>query len=325
MGASRFLYYVGYLPFAALIRPFLGTSIQNYIGGQEAADSLKYTLLANKRLADRIDLEERMQQDPDSRAKPEGQRKDTFHYLLNSKDSVTGKTFTREELQADSALIIVAGSDGVAITISATIFYLLCYPAVLSQLTNEIRSAFANVSEIQNPKLSSLSYLTACIEETLRLCPPKPSSLPRDVLSGGINIDGQHIPQGITLGTPVYVLHHDETIYPDPWSFRPERWIVDQKTGVTAESVANARAAFCPFLVGPMSCIGKNMAYIAIRLALAHMLFRYDIRQAGEVPGGGGRLGHPVEGRHRVDEYQTTDYIVGYRNGPFIQLRDRTA
>jgi len=316
MRASRFLYYAGYLPFISLVRPLMGTSLQSFIGGQEAADSLKYTLLANQRLADRMELEEQMRKNPDATKKAE--RKDTFHYLLNSKDSVTGKTFTTEELQADSALIIAAGSDGVGLTLSATIFYLLRNPTALSRLTQEVRSAFSSASDIQNPKLGSLPYLTACLDETLRMCPPKASSLPREVLAGGITIDGEHYPPGTTLGTPIYVLHHDSDIYPNPWSYIPERWIADK------ESVAAARSAFCPFIIGPMNCIGKKMAYIALKQALAHLLWRYDMRQAGEETGGGGKEDHLEEGRRRVDEYQMVDYILGFRDGPVVQFRDRT-
>lgn len=313
--ASQFLYYVGYLPFIALVRPLMGTSVQDYVGGQSAADSLKYTNLANSRLAERIALEDQIK-----KAGEEPSRKDTFHYLLNSKDPVTGKELTREELQADSALVIAAGADGVGLTLSATIFYLLRNPSVLSKLTTEIRSSFGRLADIQNPTLGTLTYLSACIDETLRLCPPKASTLPREVLSGGIELDGQHIPKGVSVGTPVYVLHHDETIYPQPWSYSPERWIADEKAGVTSESVANARAALCPFLIGPMNCIGKNIAYFALKVSLAYLLFRYDIRQAGEVTGGGGAR-DLEEGRHREDEYQMTDFILGFRDGPFVELR----
>lgn len=325
--ANRFIYYVGYLPFVALIRPFMGTSIQDYLGGQSAADSLKFTILANSRLAERIAMEEEIK-----RAGEKPSRKDTFHYLLNSKDPMTGKGLTIEEMQADSALIIAAGADAVGLTLSATIFYLIHNPAILSKLTTEIRSAFASPTEIQNPKLGSLPYLTACIDETLRLCPPKPSTAPREVLSGGTQIDGHQIPAGTTVGTPVYVLHHDQDIYPHPWSYCPERWILDAKAeggeeGSTVESVAKARAAFCPFLTGPMNCIGKNVAYLALKAALAQMLFRYDIKRVGEEMGrcergrvGGGRA-DLEEGRQREDEYQMVDYIAGFRDGPWIQLR----
>jgi cytochrome P450 len=317
--ASRFLYYLGYLPFVALIRPLMGTSVQDYVGGQSAADSLKYTNMANARLAERMALEEKIRS-----AGEKPTRKDTFHFLLNSKDPVTGKGLTKEELQADSALVIAAGADGVGLTLAATMFYLIRNPNILSKLTNEIRSAFASPSDIQNPKLGSLNYLSACIDETMRLCPPKPSTAPREVLPKGIEIDGHHLPQGVTVGTPVYVLHHDVDIYPQPWSYSPERWIVDEKTRVTTESVAKARGALCPFLIGPMNCIGKNIAFFALKSSLAHMLWRYDVRAAeGMVVGNGGGAKDLEEGRQREDEYQMVDYILGFRDGPYVELRAR--
>jgi cytochrome P450 len=329
--ASIFIYYVGYLPFIDLVRPLMGSFIQDYIGGQEAADSLKYTKLANTRLAERMDLEKQYKAEGKDVSQ---QRKDTFHYLLNSKDPVTGKGFTTEQLQADSALIIAAGSDGVGLTLSATFFYLLAYPAVLAKLTAEIRTSFTSAAEIVNPKLNSLPYLHACIEETLRMNPPKASSLPRQVLKGGVTIDGTLFPQGVTLGVPLYVLQHDEAYFPEPWEYIPERWIVDEAGGKgrSVEEVAGARSAYAPFLIGPMNCIGKNMSYIALKLAIAHLLWRCDIRIAGGGAGeltGGGREGKvdgeegEYEGRRRRNEYQMQDWILGFRDGPEIEVRER--
>jgi len=337
--ASRFIYYVGYLPFIGLVRPLMGTRIQDYIGGQSAADSLRYTNLANARLAERIALD-------DERVKREGQgqegkeldlpsssssRRDTFHYLINSRDPVTGKGLTTEALQADSALVIAAGADGVGVTLAALFFYLVRQPAVLARLTREVRAAFASPSDIQTPTLNSLAYLAACIDETMRLVPPKPSTVPREVCPGGVEIDGRWFPAGVTVGTPVYVLHHDKEIYPEPWAFRPERWIVtvedddgDDEKGVKkgaavvdAESVVRARAALCPFLLGPMNCIGKNMAYFALKCSVAHLLWRYDFRLAeGEGMGGVGAGREDLEeGRQRLDEYQIVDFILGFRDG----------
>ena len=303
----------GYLPFAALIRPVLGTPVMDYIAGQAGADSLRFTQLANSNLAERVEAEKKAQ------SSGKETRKDVFHYLLQSRDPVTGKGFSREELQADSGLLIAAGSDGIAFTISAALFYLLRNPAVLAKLTKEIRSAFQDVSEIHSPKINSLTYLQTCVDETLRISPALPSMLPREVLAGGIDIDGRHIPKGTTVGVPAYAIHHNEIYYPSSWEFRPERWIVDEKTGVTPESVSAARRAFCPFSAGPMNCVGKNMAYLALKLALATLLYRYDIRPAGELTGGGGV--DLEEGRRRVQEYQIIDYLVAYRDGPMVQLR----
>jgi hypothetical protein len=317
--ASQFLYYIGYLPFIDLIRPFVGSTVQDYIGGQSAKDSLKYTLLANKRLADRIDAEERLKT---TRSKDPTIRKDVFHYLLNSGTSEGGRTFSKEELQADSALLIAAGSDGVGLTLAATMFYLLQHPHMLEKLVNEVRSAFSTPADISNPTLGSLPYLTACVAETLRLNPPKASTLPREVLKGGLDIDGHHFPQGTTVGVPAYVLQHDPQIFPEPFEYRPERWIIDEKTGITAERVALAKSAYLPFLIGPMNCIGKSMAYTATNLALAHVLWNYDVRQSGPVVTGGGSP-DLEEGRKRPEEYQMVDWILGFRDGPLVEFRER--
>lgn len=314
--ASKFLYYVGYLPFIDLIRPLIGSKIQDYIGGQEAADSLKYTELANSRLATRIALEEQRQKDG-----KEVERKDTFHYLLNSQDSVTGKRFSKEELQADSALIIAAGSDGVGLTLSACVFYLLANPSCFQRLVKEVREAFSSKEEIVNPKLNTLEYLHACIEETLRLNPPKASSLPREVLKGGLTIDGHFIPEGVTLGSPLYVLHHDPEVFLEPWEFRPERWIASKSSATSSEKLAKAKATSIPFLTGPLNCIGKNMSYIALKLALAHLLWGYDVSTAGELTGGGSKDGQA--GRTREGEYQMWDWILGFRDGPMIEVSAR--
>lgn len=312
--ASQFLYYVGYLPFAALIRPLMGTCVQDYFPGQSAKDSLKYTNLANGRLAERIERERKLKE----KSTVEG-RKDVFHYLLNSTDPMTGKKFTVEELQADTSLLIAAGSDGVTLAICALLFHGLQHPQILDKVTNEIRDAIRAPEEIQIANLNQLPYLHACIEESLRIAPPKPGSLPRIVLSGGTMIDGQHIPAGTTVGVSHYVIHRNPDIFPEPNRFRPERWILGN--GVSVEQLAAQKRAFCPFGIGPMNCIGKNMAYVAIKLALAHLLWRFDFRVDGNLIGGGSK--HLEEGRRDETEYQLWDWIIGFPIGPIVQARPR--
>lgn len=70
------------MPFAALIRPVLETPVMNYIGGQTAADSLRFTRLANSHLARRLDAEQQAQ------SSGEATRKDVFHYLLQSRGTL---------------------------------------------------------------------------------------------------------------------------------------------------------------------------------------------------------------------------------------------
>lgn len=151
--------------------------------------------------------------------------------------------------------------------------------------------------------------------------PPKASSLPREILEGGLTIDGIFIPKGINVGTPLYVLHHDPEVFPEPWSFQPERWFASPSRGNTIEMVAAVKATCTPFLIGPMNCIGKNMAYIALKLALAHLLFSNDVRMSGAPTGGGNE--NEEEGRRRSGEYQMRDWILGFRDGPMVEVKRR--
>jgi cytochrome P450 len=281
----------------------------NYIPGKAAQDSAKFFNLAQTRLTNRFAVEDA------ALANGKETRKDIFHYILQGRDPETGLGFTRDQLNADAGLLIAAGSDGVALTLSATLFYLLKNPATFEKLKEEIRTSFASVDDIRTPKINQLPYIHAVFEESLRMTPAIPSPLPRLVERGGIEVDGIHIPEGIDVGVPHYTIHHNEAYFPQSWSFRPERWLADK------ESVSLAKRAFCAFSKGSMDCIGRPVAYLAMKLALAKLIYTYDIRAAGELTGGGGvNLG---QHRGREDEYQMIDWLVGYRNGPLVQFKVR--
>ena len=273
---------------------------------------------------------------PSANAKPT--RKTFTDYLLRARDPVTSLGLTTAELHADSALLISAGSDTTSITISAGLFYLLHNPDTLTTLTREIRSTFPSLDAIHSgPVLSGCVYLRACIDETLRLAPPVPSHLPREVLPGGIHVDGQFLPAGTVVGTAPWAIHHNETYFPDAFAFRPERWIPTNHHGDDDDDgLSTARAAFCAFSLGPRGCIGKGVAYLEVALALAHLLWLYDVCLGEGGPSGGGvgagemtpdgwkgkskKLGPE---RRREDEYQLFDHFTADRDGPMVRFRGR--
>jgi cytochrome P450 len=77
---------------------------------------------------------------------------------------------------------------------------LLRYPRIYQKLTDEIRGAFKSESEIRLEKtMTDLPYLTACIEENLRIFPPAPIGFLRSVNRGGDVIDGHAIPGGVSF------------------------------------------------------------------------------------------------------------------------------
>ncbi|KAK3938977.1 Isotrichodermin C-15 hydroxylase [Diplogelasinospora grovesii] len=254
-------------------------------------------------------------------------RRDFFHYLLKARDPETGQGFTTPELWGESNLLIIAGSDTTSTAMAATLFYLVRNASALAKATAEVRSKFSNLEEIhQGSQLTSCTYLRACIDEAMRLSPSVGGLLPREVLPGGITVDGEAIPAGTVVGTPHYAIHHNPEYYPRPFAFVPERWIPDAKgeTGVVSEDdVARAQSAFCPFSIGPRGCIGKGLAYIEMATTLARVLFLYDIRRAvGVEDPGEGRVG-AVWGRHRPSEFQLVDTFTSWKNGPMVEFRRR--
>lgn len=290
----------------------MGTPIMNYLPSQAARDTHKYFLASEQKLFERQAAEETAQESG------KVVRSDIFHYLFRSRDPETGLGFSHSQLMADAGLLIAAGSDGVAVTVAAALFYLLCNEACLVKLVQEIRESFATIDDICSPRLSQLPYLSAVIDEALRLAPSAPSAFPRLVLPGGLDVDGLHIPAGVTVGVAPYSIHHNEDYFPDSFAFRPERWL-----GKDEKAVTLARSAFCTFSLGRYNCIGKNVAVLASKMVLAEMLYVYDVRAAGNKVSGGGGPGLG-KGRHREDEYQVLDYLVSYRSGPMVQFKERS-
>ena len=95
--------------------------------------------------------------------------------------------------------------------------------------------------------LSKLKYLDCCIKESLRLYPPV--AFIRRRMNEDVRFSGHDVPEGTSVGILIYTLHRNEDIFPDPNSFKPERFETDQTIGRNP-------FAYVPFSAGPRNCIG---------------------------------------------------------------------
>jgi cytochrome P450 len=253
----------------------------------------------------------------------ETDRKDFFYYLLNARDPETGNGFSTPELWGESNLLIIAGSDTTSTALASAFFYLVHNPATLDKLTEEITSTFSDLEEIHSsPALNSCTYLRAVVDEAMRMAPPVGGILPREVLPGGLEVDGMFIPEGLVVGTPHYAIHHNPAYYPDPFTFNPDRWIAGSSPSVTKEAVDLAQSAFCPFSIGPRGCIGKGLAYGELTISLARVVYLYEMRLA---PGTTLGEGNPsLEwGREKKNEFQLRDSFTSLKDGPYVEFRER--
>ena len=102
------------------------------------------------------------------------------------------------EIEATFNVLIFAGSETTATTLTGTTNYLLQNPDVLALLVTEVRGAFKDEKQMTFTALKQLPYLNAVIEEGLRLCPPIPAGLPRMVPKGGDTVCGHFLPEYVS-------------------------------------------------------------------------------------------------------------------------------
>jgi cytochrome P450 len=256
------------------------------------------------------------------------EREDMLHFLCSAKDPDTGKpAFSLKELIAEANLLVLAGSDTTSIAISSLMFYLTHNRRTYLKLVDEIRSTFTSPEEIvHSPKLYNCTYLRACLDETLRLAPAGASELPREILSGGMTIEGDFYPEGVVVGTPNWAMGRNEEQYGDATTFRPERWIVSNEleTLNTEDEVLRLKRGLHTFLKGPGDCIGQKLAMLELCMVFARTLWRMDVRLAPGTHVGEGRpdLGW---GRRDPRQFMLKDAYVSMREGPLLQFRARSS
>ena len=187
-----------------------------------------------------------------------------------------------------------------------------------SLVQNEIDRNFQCSEDVRcGPRLSACHYLQACITESLRLSPPVGGLMAREVLAGGLEVDGHLFPKGVETETPHYALHHDKKYYPEPFLYKPEQWLADE-----GPEVLKARSAFCAFSIGPRGCIGKIMAYQELMIVIGRVLCEFEIKldDRSELQKRSERW---KECRQRADEYQLYDTFSSKSMGPPVKFRPR--
>lgn len=253
---------------------------------------------------------------------------DMFHFLLNAIDPETNRPAypQRDHLVAEARALVVAGTDTSANTLSGLFFHLAHNPPVLAKLTAEIRSTFVSVEDIMlGPKLSRCQYLRACVDEALRISPPVPGELPREVLPGGAKINGRFYAQGTVVGCSPWSMGRNEDVYGDCHLYRPERWTStpeDENFGDTARA-SNLKKQFYPFLIGSGDCAGRNIAMLELLLVCARTVWKTDMRLAPGFDNGEGKPEFEW-GQRDPKQYITKDAFLCMKDGPVLQFKARS-
>lgn len=129
---------------------------------------------------------------------------------------------------------------------------------------------------------------------------PVPGTLWRQLVRDQSNpdpwiIDRCVVPTGTEVAVNIYTLHHNEEYFPDPFSFKPERWL-DFIDGEDEGEFRNGATHDAFVSTGSRGCAGKPMAYLESSLVIARTLWYFDFEAT---PGKSGKAG---SGR-KVDRY----------------------
>jgi cytochrome P450 family 135 len=181
--------------------------------------------------------------------------------LLLSITHDDGSPLSAVELRDEMMTMLLAGTETTASGLSWALEYLSREHAARERLVAEIDSGEGD------------DYLTATVHEVLRRRPPLPQLIVREVMKP-IEIGGVRYEPGMLLWTCVHLVHHDPSTYPDPYAFRPERFLGTRPGTYT----------WIPFGGGRIRCLGDRIAIQEMKAVLREVLARYELRRVDPQP-----------------------------------------
>jgi len=191
------------------------------------------------------------------RSEPNLENRDDILSLLLQVPDEDGEVMSDGELRDQLVTLLLAGHETTATALAWAFDQMLRAPDALDRAISEARA-----DTVERP------YLDAVVKETLRMRPPIPIVDRR--LAVPFELGGFQLPAGTIVAPCIYLLHHRADIYPDPHSFRPERFI-----DTTPDTYA-----WLPFGGGVRRCLGASFATLEMRLVLQTILENVELRPA---------------------------------------------
>ncbi|KAK7907114.1 hypothetical protein WMY93_015726 [Mugilogobius chulae] len=192
--------------------------------------------------------------------------KDILTQIIKSAGEEENMTKEDEEIMLDNFVtFFIAGQETTANQLAFCIMELERHPEILDKLKQEVDDIIGMKRDISYDDLGNLTYLTQVLKETLRLYSTAPGTnreIPVDM-----DINGIHIPAGVSAMFFSYVTGRMEKFFKDPLKFDPDRFHPD---------APKPYYCYYPFALGPRSCLGINFAQMEAKVVMAKLLQRFD-------------------------------------------------
>ncbi|PWY79693.1 cytochrome P450 [Aspergillus heteromorphus CBS 117.55] len=179
--------------------------------------------------------------------------------------------FRSSDVQDEVVILLIAGSETTSNAELFTLIMLLKNPSKLATLYKEIDHWYPR----HDPRptdceysFAGMTYLQACIDETMRLVPGQATGSPRESFNDE-TILGYAIPKRTTVFPTTQQVHLDERLWANAAEFIPERWLDVYTQGKQNDM------PYWPFSAGSRVCIGKHFAWQEMHLSLVSLLRRF--------------------------------------------------
>ena len=189
-----------------------------------------------------------------------------FHSLRDDPDlPLSEKSLPRLVMEAQT--LIGAGTLTTTHMLSMTAYHILANPPILRKLLEELEEA---IPDIATPcplqTLEQLPYLSAVISEGLRVSYGSVHRLQRVHPDNALIFRDWIIPPGTPVSMSSISMHDDQSIFPEPRKFDPQRWIGPERD-IRQKYLFN-------FGRGARQCVGMNLAEAEMHMTLAAVFRR---------------------------------------------------
>ena len=174
-------------------------------------------------------------------------------------------------------------------TIANLILDMATSPGCLDDIQAECKGLSQKYgSEWNRVRLADMVVVDSSLRESMRLSGFGSITLTRNVMAprGLAFPDGTHIPRGATVCVSGHSLHHDESIYPDPYAFQYTRFMQSSETKGAArmKTAVTTEPIFSVWGHGKHACPGRFFAVDMIKMIMAYIAANYEIRPLSERP-----------------------------------------
>ncbi|KAF7348380.1 hypothetical protein MSAN_01792000 [Mycena sanguinolenta] len=184
----------------------------------------------------------------------------------------------QEEVVKDVAGVAYAAAvDSTTSTLIVFIMVMAMNPEVVKKAQNELDAVIGLGVLPGFEHRSALPYCEAVFREVFRWRPILPFAVPHATSDDDI-YEGHFIPKGTMVLPNVWAMAHDESMYPNPDRFDPERFF-------NADGQLNADDRILGFGFGRRACAGRYAAGATVWAAIVSVLSTFDIAKAKDETG----------------------------------------